>query len=570
MITRRLLVLVGAALLPALGIQAYSQYDLHRARDAEVRREVVRQASRLAAEQQHVIDSVHDVLVMLADLPPVRAQNASECQARLNSLRPRLPGYAAIIVTREDGSALCASDTEPQRAGAPQVGDRPFFQEAMRTGAFTVGNYTFGRRLHRAILPLALPYRNVAEERAGVVLAALDLEWLSKRLASLGWRPEEAFSIVDRDGLFLVRYPDHAHYVGTQVPRDMWEKMRTETAPGNFEVSSPLDDVDRIVGFVPPSLGPAGFYVGVGEGSATAFGYLNAVMWRGLTLLFIGLAVAMLLAWYFGDRLIRRPIGRLVAATQRWRGGDLSVRTGLSGDNEIGQLGASFDAMAADLERALEYKDVLLRELSHRVMNSLQTLSSLFTLQARSLRDPEARGQLDQAVRRLQSMALAYRRLHMANGRDVVDVAGFLDELSKDLNRSVMGGGQCTVEADPLLLSPDQAMPLALIVNELITNAIKHGTPNAPVTVKLGRSNGGCRLAVRNRGTLPIGYEPAAAPGFGMRMVLGMVKQLDGRLEASCMAEETEFAVTFKASLPQPATLSVVDGGASAGGPTAA
>ena len=101
-------------------------------------------------------------------------------------------------------------------------------------------------------------------------------------------------------------------------------------------------------------------------------------------------------------------------------------------------------------------------------------------------------------------------------------------------------------------------MPLALIVNELVTNAIKHGMAEAAITVKLGRSSEGYRIAVRNRGVLPVGYDPAAVSSFGMRMVMGMVKQLEGRLEASCMADETEFAVTFKASLPQPAQLSVV------------
>ncbi len=569
-ITRRLFVLVGAALLPALVIQGYSQYDLHRARDNEVRREVVRQAWRLASEQQHIIDNVRDVLRTVVTLRPIREQNADECRARLNQLRSNFDGYASILVSRADGSTLCASDTEAARAGWPQMHDVPFFEQAMRTGEFTVGNYRFSQRLNRAILPLAMPYQNPAGERAGVVAVALDLGWVSKRLSTLQWRPQQAFAIVDRDGLFLVRPPDHERYVGKPFPRDIWDKVRTAADPGDYEVPSPVDDVTRIVGFIPPALGPGGFYIGVGESSSEAFGYLNDVMWRSAALLFVGLALALLLAWIFGDRLIRQPINGLVAATQRWRAGDLTARSGLHGESELGQLGASFDAMAAELQGALEYKDTLLRELSHRVMNSLQTLSSLFTLQARTLRDPEARGQLNQAVQRLHSVALAYRRLHLANGRDVVDFAGFLEELSKDFNRSVMGGGQCTMEADPLLLSPDQAMPLALIVNELVTNAIKHGTPNTPVMVKLGRSSAGVRVAVRNRGTLPIGYEPAAAPGFGMRMVLGMLKQLDGRLEASCMADEVEFAVTFKASLAQPAQLKVVDGREAGSGPTAA
>jgi two-component sensor histidine kinase len=86
--------------------------------------------------------------------------------------------------------------------------------------------------------------------------------------------------------------------------------------------------------------------------------------------------------------------------------------------------------------------------------------------------------------------------------------------------------------------------------------------------VKLGRSNEGCRLAVRNRGVLPPGYDPGAARGFGMQMVSNLVVQLRGRLQSSTMAGETEFAVTFPLKTPQPTILGVVEGGQS--GPEAA
>jgi two-component sensor histidine kinase len=116
------------------------------------------------------------------------------------------------------------------------------------------------------------------------------------------------------------------------------------------------------------------------------------------------------------------------------------------------------------------------------------------------------------------------------------------------------------VNADPVLLSPEQAMPLALVVNELVTNAIKHGGPDPAITVRLGRSSEGCRLAVRNRGSLPPGYDPAVTKGFGMRMVRSTVGQLGGRFEAASMGDETEFAVTFQPTVAQPA-LRVVPGG---------
>ena len=89
------------------------------------------------------------------------------------------------------------------------------------------------------------------------------------------------------------------------------------------------------------------------------------------------------------------------------------------------------------------------------------------------------------------------------------------------------------------------------------------GVSHAAAFAALNRATwwgaGGCRLAVRNRGALPAGYDPVARAGFGLRMVLMMCKQLNGRLEAASLAGETEFAVTFALRLDQPPVLKVVD-----------
>ena len=276
-----------------------------------------------------------------------------------------------------------------------------------------------------------------------------------------------------------------------------------------------------------------------------------------------GLAVTLCLAWVIGHRLLHRPLAGLLATTQRWRGGDYGARSELHGPTELGRLGAAFGAMADEVERTLAHKDLLLHELSHRISNSLQMLGSLFALQARSAMNGPARAQLDEASGRVRSVALAYRRLQAASGEEMVDFAEFLHDLWHDLQTTLLPAralNDSAVTADPLLLRPDQAVPLALVANGLVTIALKHGAGDASgMAIKLGRSSEGCRLAVRNRGALPAGYDPAARAGFGLRMVLMMCKQLNGRLEAASLAGETEFAVTFAPRLDQPPVLKVVD-----------
>jgi two-component sensor histidine kinase len=96
------------------------------------------------------------------------------------------------------------------------------------------------------------------------------------------------------------------------------------------------------------------------------------------------------------------------------------------------------------------------------------------------VKDGDARRQFDQAVTRINSVALAYRRLHAAQGVEVVDFSTLVQELCADLQASMLPkGAPLAVNADPVLLIPEQAMPLALVVNELVTNAIKHGGDDA-------------------------------------------------------------------------------------------
>jgi two-component sensor histidine kinase len=178
-------------------------------------------------------------------------------------------------------------------------------------------------------------------------------------------------------------------------------------------------------------------------------------------------------------------------------------------------------------------------------MNSLQTISALFRLQSRTVQPPEAAAQFEQAVRRIDAIALAYKRMHAADGVESVEFASFMAALCRDLEASLMSTS-CIVRAEPLHLSASQAIPLSLILNELVTNAVKHGSDGAePIVVELKSGGDLCRLAVHSAGSLPE-ERRAATHGFGMKMVSTMVEQLHGKLEVTSQNGRTEFAVTFR------------------------
>jgi two-component sensor histidine kinase len=165
--------------------------------------------------------------------------------------------------------------------------------------------------------------------------------------------------------------------------------------------------------------------------------------------------------------------------------------------------------------------------------------------------------QFKEAIRRIDALALVYKRMQAVHGVESIEFASFLVELCNDLKASVMEK-HCIVKADPLMLAPEQAIPLSLIVNELLTNAVKHGSKvDGLIMVELTSSPEQCRLVVRSEGSLPgeslvgsKGFGTVGSKGFGTKMISSMVTQLRGTLEVLSADGQTEFAVTFRAGAP--------------------
>ena len=394
---RRLFIPVVIALLPIVAIEAYNQVRLHTEREREVRNSAIDQARRAAAEQQRIIDGVHNVLSTLVVLRSVRSQQTARCDDLFAAIRPSFKGFESLVATRSDGVPFCVAHANSKsiRNDMLSVGNQPFFKEAMEKKSFVVGGYTREPESGAPVFRLAMPYFDYhGKQPRGVVYVSYNLNWLAVRLNGLQWNDGQTFSVIGRDGIILVRHPGSKRYVGRPEASDIWMRMRKAESPFAFEAH--WDGSQRIFGVIPTALGPEDLAVTVGLNRSAAFSSLNHANLRGILVIAGGALSAFWLAWLIGLRLVRAPIETLLDTSRRWRNGDLTARTNLTDSTELGQLGQAFDGMAADLERAMQLKDLLLRELNHRVMNSLQTISALFNLQARSLRDPEARRKIRQ------------------------------------------------------------------------------------------------------------------------------------------------------------------------------
>jgi PAS domain S-box-containing protein len=192
-------------------------------------------------------------------------------------------------------------------------------------------------------------------------------------------------------------------------------------------------------------------------------------------------------------------------------------------------------------DEALEKHKWLLAELNHRVKNHLQMVTAMLALQA-AAGDAALRDAFEQAIRRIETVAELHGRLYRDGTPGAVDLAAYLADICQGLKRSLLEGRAIRLawSAPPGELALDRAVPLGLIVNELVTNAIKHAFPagrGGQITVRLEAAGGQARLEVSDDG---LGLAPGMdAGGFGTRLVQGLARQIGATLTLAAGAGTT-------------------------------
>jgi len=187
----------------------------------------------------------------------------------------------------------------------------------------------------------------------------------------------------------------------------------------------------------------------------------------------------------------------------------------------------------------LREREVLLQEIHHRVKNNMQVISSLISLQVRTLEDESSRLALKECQARVQTMALIHDTLYQSKDFSRVPFEHYARSLAENILSAVgelSSAISLELSLDELSLPVDKAIPCGLILNELITNALKHAFPDGTggtVRIELGRL-GECDvlLSVGDDGIgIPSGFRPENSNSLGSRLVTTLVTQLDGRLE---------------------------------------
>lgn len=221
-----------------------------------------------------------------------------------------------------------------------------------------------------------------------------------------------------------------------------------------------------------------------------------AVLGQKIILIALSIGVlAVLVGALFGNRIVK-PIRRLVLATQAIGAGDLDYRIDSKADDEIGTLSMAFDQMAESLKNktiSLDEKEVLLREIHHRVKNNLQMVQSLLSLQIGQFQDDDVVAALKDSMHRITSIAMVHETLYKADDLSTIDLDSYFQDLVKYLMKSLYHSSthvdvDCRISQLPIGL--DAVIACGLIINELVTNALKYafaGRDSGVIKVQLQR-----------------------------------------------------------------------------------
>lgn len=205
--------------------------------------------------------------------------------------------------------------------------------------------------------------------------------------------------------------------------------------------------------------------------------------------------------------------------------------------DELRHLNTQLQAETKAHSRALREKETLLREVYHRVKNNLQVIQSLLSLQSRALPEGPPREVVSDLVQRIRAMSIVHEKLYQSGDLAAVPLASYVQDLITQLGDANAAGRRgITLNADvaPLQATLDSAVPLGLLLNELISNSLKHAFPESGGSIHISlqpKPEGGAELVVSDDGVgLPPDFTPGKSRSMGLKLAMSLAGQLNGEL----------------------------------------
>jgi len=555
----RFAIILALALLPA-GFIAFFQTNAL-AEEVQAHSEIALMGATVqsALAETGLIRQMRGMAGGLAAAVPEVLDDPQACNALMRDVQAVEPTASLVAFIPLDGLMTCST------ADAPfDFSDLPAFRNvlAAREPAFAVN--PGGPISGTSVLGISHPVFDRDGAHIGFVSISLPHNVLKElRFGAFEVRDELTSSVLfwtfDAEGTVLTSNIEPGA-VAAQLPgeRPLPDFAGTESSVFQARSSGGLMMTYAVVPIVPGELYLMSSFLREAQslGAALAPYLPTLLMWvAGL----LGAAVA---AEYLVTRYVRtlhRSIISFARGDRRLLALDLK-----NAPFELDELATAYASMTesvtrseAELEDLVHQKEVLLREVHHRVKNNLQLISSILNIQIRSTRSDEARVLLKNLQERIMSLATVHRGLYQTSG--LADVRA--RELIPDIVRQIMAIASgpekpfaVLNDVDDLRLVPDQAVPLSLLLAEALTNALKHAGASrdhpGKLTVRLKRSGGSDAVleVINSRrdpgATLPGGATLSA--GIGSQLIMAFVQQLGGKLDTGLTEGEHHMKVTFE------------------------
>lgn len=537
-IRSRLGLLIAAAVLPvvlASAIVLRQQYinSLHHSTETVL---LIRGAALARADA--AFDHLREILASVRSKSSALT-DPNICHAALREAAdPRKIEFTNIVVLDSNGQIRCNAfnPADPGRAEFDFI-SKAWLARLKQSKDFTLGDVGIGAVMGGPVILGALPIMGESGF-AGAVVASLRLDYLLPRDID----PREIGSwLLPAQGapMPIGNTPEMAN-----PPEAVLQRLQISDAP------TPVTKSVGNVSYVYAAAELAGEYRLVVAYRATQDRRraLHSLLRRSAeigVLLLLGLGAVL----YGANAFIVRPVKRLNCQVANWRrGGEFDISCLRGAPSELRELADSFREAASWLtERELQLRgasaqqELLMQEIHHRVKNNLQIVASLLNLQAARIRLPEARAEFQSARDRVRALATLHRHLYTHGEVHTINMRSFLMELCGQLFQA-MGEQEgdrihLHIEAPELQMSSDQAVPMALIVTEAVSNAIKYAFPggrHGHIRVQLTEETGSARLLIQDDGVgIPAGRtetETGTRDGIGIQLIRGFARQLGARL----------------------------------------
>ncbi|MBY4612649.1 sensor histidine kinase [Rhizobium redzepovicii] len=465
----KLVAVAVAALAPVVAMLAYNEVALRHQRNEEVRASAAQAARQASSEVERIVEGLHALLVSVSAMPSVRHLDIQACNEALKSVAESIPNIRTIFVVGLDGRPVCGSMAFPDGV---VFSDRDYFKQTLETKDFSVGTYTQSRLSDRPVLPLAMPLME-GESVKALIVSGIRLDWLQNRITERGVAPGNAVTIADGKGTIVARVPLPEQFVGTVIP-DEYQHLIHAEQPDVIEVTS-QDGTVRILGYRPIALPSSPLYVSAGFSKPEAFAPINRATLMNTLAIIGGALFAFLAAIFIGNRFILAPISRIAEVMEKWRNGQTTARTGMTGPDELDIVGATFDRLLDELderrrrnEQEEEERTLLVREMAHRVKNGFALVQAI-ARQTFSRSNPES---YNAFAERLAALAGTYDLILSREG----SAAPIREIISAALRAHIASQERIRLDGPDVILPADIALPLSLVLHELATNATKYGS----------------------------------------------------------------------------------------------